>query len=115
MEKKESKCLNYANSTKQDNKEFKIVNYKINFKSLKIKPRNIFNNNKLFAYQKASGNITLLKKLIHQEFVDKYYHDKNFYNAKVIGDIINNESTHLVAEFKDYLIYGDDSEFLHKN
>jgi len=115
MEKKESKCSNSDNSTKQDNKELKVVNCKINFKRFKIKPRNIFNNNKLFAYQKASGNINLLKKLIHQVFVNKYYHDKNFYNAKVIGDIINNESTHLVAEFKDYLIYGDDSEFLQKN
>ena len=115
MEKKESKCHNSDNSNEQDNKELKIVNCKINFKLYKIKPRNIFNNYKLFAYQKASGNITLLKKLIHQVFVNKYYHDKNFYNAKVIGDIINNESTHLVAEFKDYLIYGDDSEFLQKN
>ena len=115
MKKKESKCLNSANSPKQDNKELKIVYTKVNFKRFKIKPRNIFNNNKLFAYQKASGNITLLKELIHQVFVNKYYNDRNFYNAKVIGDIINNESTHLVAEFKDYLIYGDDSEFLQKN
>ena len=115
MDKKESNNLNSANSTKQDNKDLKVISCKINFKRFKIKPRNIFNNNKLFAYQKASGNITLLKKLIHQVFVNKYYHDKNFYNAKVIGDIINNESTHLVAEFKDYLIFGDDSEFLQKN
>ena len=84
MKKKESKCLNSANSPKQDNKELKIVNTKVNFKRFKIKPRNIFNNNKLFAYQKASGNITLLKELIHQVFVNKYYNDKNFYNAKVI-------------------------------
>ena len=69
----------------------------------------------LFAYEKAQGNFKLLKKLIHQIFIDKYYHDKNFYNSKVIEDIINNESTHVVAEFKDYLIYGDDSEFLQKN
>ena len=115
MEKKEPNSLNLASSGKQNNKELKNGNFKINLKPHKIKPRNIFNNNKLFAYQKASGNITLLKKLMHQVFVDKYYHDKNFYNAKVIGDIINNESTHLVAEFKDYLIYGDDSEFLQKN
>ena len=114
MEKKGTNSLN-DNSGKQNNKELKNDNFKIDFKPFKIKPRNIFNNNKLYAYQKASGNITLLKKLMHQVFVDKYYHDKNFYNAKVIGDIINNESTHLVAEFKDYLIYGDDSEFLQKN
>ena len=106
--------LKSINSGNKNNNDFKTINYKVNFKCSKIKPKNIFNNNKLFAYQKASGNFVLLKKLIHQTFIDKYYHDKNFYNSKVIQDIINNESTHVVAEFKDYLIYGDDSEFLQK-
>ena len=32
----------------------------------------------------------------------------------MIEDILNNESTHLVAEFKDYLIMGDVTEFLQK-
>ena len=32
----------------------------------------------------------------------------------MIDDILNNESTHLVAEFKDYLIMGDITEFLQK-
>jgi len=95
--------------------EFNILNFKHNSKSFKIKPRNIFNNNKLFAYRKASGNFKLLKKLIHKIFVKKYFPDINFYNSKVIEDILNNRSTHVVAEFKDYLIYGDDSEFLHYN
>ena len=108
------KYLNSLNSGKRNSREIKNINNRINFRRSKIKPKNIFNNNKLFAYQKASGNIVLLKKLIHQTFIDKYYHDKNFYNSKVIQDIINNESTHVVAEFKDYLIFGDDSEFLQK-
>ena len=95
--------------------EFNILNFKLNYKSFKIKPRNIFNNNKLFAYKKASGNIKLLKKLIHKIFIKKYFHDINFYNSKVIEDILNNQPTHVVAEFKDYLIYGDDSEFLQNN
>ena len=115
MDQKGPKYLKSGNSGKRNNKDLISINYNMNYKRSKIKPRNIFNNNKLFAYQKAAGNIILLKKLIHQTFVDKYYHDKNFYNAKVIEDIINNESTHVVAEFKDYLIYGDDSEFLQKN
>jgi len=34
------------------------------------------------------------------------------YNTKVIDQIIHNESTHVVAEFKEYLIKGDTSEFL---
>ena len=114
MDNRCQKYLKTSNSIKKSNKNLNNVNYKLDFKRSKIKPRNIFNNNKLFAYQKASGNAILLKKLIHQTFVDKYFHDKNFYNSKVIEDIINNESTHVVAEFKDYLIYGDDSEFLQK-
>ena len=114
MDKKPPKYNKSGNSGTINNNDLKIINQKINCKRSKIKRRNIFNNNKLFSYQKASGNIILLKKLIHQTFIDKYYHDKNFYNTKVIDDIINNESTHVVAEFKDYLIYGDDSEFFQK-
>lgn len=37
---------------------------------------------------------------------------KDFYNVKIINDIIYNEPTHMVAVFKDYLIYDDLSEFL---
>ena len=114
MDKKGPKYLQSGDSRKRNIKDSLNFNHKNNHKGSKIKPRNIFKNNKLFAYQKAAGNIILLKKLIHQTFIDKYYHDKNFYNSKVIEDIINNESTHVVAEFKDYLIYGDDSEFLQK-
>lgn len=37
---------------------------------------------------------------------------KDFYNLKIINDIIYNEQTNIVAVFKDYLIYDDLSEFL---
>ena len=37
---------------------------------------------------------------------------KDYYNVKIINDIIYNESTHIVSIFKDYLIYDDVSEFL---
>ena len=33
---------------------------------------------------------------------------------KKINEIISNENTHIVAEFKDYLINGDYSEFLQR-
>ena len=78
------------------------------------KLKKIFVNNKLFSYQKAKGNISLLKKLCHRIFVDKYYNDKNFYNKKVIEDILDNQPTHVVSQFKEYLLYGDESEFLAK-
>jgi hypothetical protein len=37
---------------------------------------------------------------------------KDFYNVKIINDIIYNENTHIVSVFKDYLIMDDISEFL---
>jgi hypothetical protein len=37
---------------------------------------------------------------------------KDFYNVKIINDIIYNENTHIVSIFKDYLIMDDISEFL---
>jgi hypothetical protein len=36
----------------------------------------------------------------------------DYYNVKVINDVIYNEPTHIVSVFKDYLIYDDISEFL---
>ena len=40
---------------------------------------------------------------------------KDFYNVKIVNDIIYNEPTHIVAVFKDYLIYDDLSEFLKRS
>lgn len=37
---------------------------------------------------------------------------REYYNVKIINDIIYNENTHIVSVFKDYLIYDDVSEFL---
>lgn len=37
---------------------------------------------------------------------------KDYYNVKIVNDIIYNEQTHVVSTFKDYLIYDDVSEFL---
>ena len=36
----------------------------------------------------------------------------DYYNVKVVNDIIYNDETHLVSMFKDYLILDDISEFL---
>jgi GTPase SAR1 family protein len=55
-----------------------------------------------------------LEAFIYKNFKGTYSNDKNFYNVKVINEIICNETTHIVAEFKDYLIIGDYSEFLQK-
>ena len=87
-------------------KEFQTI------KSNKI--TNIYRNEKFFYKNNKIPPIKELEKKIHKYFFDLYYHDKYFYRIKVIDDILNNNSTHLVAEFKDYLIMGDDSEFLQR-
>ena len=55
-----------------------------------------------------------IQKRIYANFKKEYSNDINFYNVKIINEIICNETTHIVAEFKDYLISGDYSEFLQK-
>ena len=69
--------------------------------------------NLLLTEKSYTKNLQYFEKYAKIYFNDKYSNDENFYNIKVINDIISNEPTHVVAEFKDYLIYGDDSEFLH--
>ena len=56
--------------------------------------------------------ILLQLKLILKKLAKKYNRGAEYYRRKVITDIIENESTHLVASFKEFLIYGDYSEFL---
>ena len=53
-----------------------------------------------------------IEKIAYCNFMSQNCKNKDFYNIKVIDEIIHNESTHIVAEFKDYLIKGDISEFL---
>ena len=53
-----------------------------------------------------------IEKIAHCNFMNQHYKNKDYYNIKVIDEIIHNESSHVVAEFKDYLIKGDTSEFL---
>ena len=55
-----------------------------------------------------------IEKMIYSTFKKTYSNNKDFYNVKIINDIITNENSHAVAEFKDYLIKGDDSEFLQR-
>lgn len=61
------------------------------------------NNNDYFYIQ---------KKLIFKKLANKYFRGPDYYYKKIITDIIDNEPSHLVASFKEYLIIGDFSEFL---
>ena len=54
-----------------------------------------------------------LEKLVYKSF--KNYYNNNFrYNVMKINEIINNDKSHLVAEFKDFLVIGDMGEFILK-
>ena len=55
-----------------------------------------------------------LEKMIYKRLCKFYYRDKNFYNIKIINEIISNDNSHIVAEFKDFLIKNDFSEFFQK-
>jgi hypothetical protein len=52
-----------------------------------------------------------IKKLIRENLVNEYKTTSKSYNKKVINDIIYNEKTQLVANFKEYLIFDDNTEF----
>ena len=50
-------------------------------------------------------------KLIHNNLYTKYS-DKNNYQINTINNILANNKSLVVAKFKDFLLYGDLSEFL---
>jgi len=50
--------------------------------------------------------------LISKTLSQKYMTSRDYYDAKIVNDIVYNEPTRLVSIFKDYLIYDDVSEFL---
>jgi len=68
------------------------------------------NNNKHELIKK----IKAFKSKTKEKFINKYKGTESFYDIKVINDIMYNEKTQVVANFKEYLIYDDNSEFLRK-
>lgn len=52
------------------------------------------------------------KEVIRNNLELKYLTSREYYNTKIVNDIIYNENTHIVSVFKDYLIFDDVSEFL---
>ena len=75
------------------------------------------NNNilkKLYSFNKEITPMNILEKIVNQKLKNSNFLNKDFYNIKIINEIICNENTHIVAEFKDFLIKGDYSEFLQK-
>ena len=69
---------------------------------------------KLYSINKEITPMNILEKIVNQKLKNSNFLNKDFYNIKIINEIICNENTHIVAEFKDFLIKGDYSEFLQK-
>lgn len=55
-----------------------------------------------------------IQKSIYKQFKTRNSHNKEFYNLQISNQIISNETAHIVALFKDYLILDDISEFLQR-
>jgi hypothetical protein len=55
-----------------------------------------------------------IKKKVRERFINEHKTSTNSYFIKVVNDIIYNEKTQLVSNFKEYLIFDDCSEFLRR-
>ena len=86
----------------------------INIKSKYIK--SLRKNNLYYRAQapKSPKSKINLEKYIYNIFNKKYSQTEDLYNIKIINEIITNQRSHIVAEFKDYLIKDDYSEFILK-
>ncbi len=105
---------------KNKSKDTLIISHPINSQKIKnlihlndlkkLKKYSTINNNT----NNNSNNNYLERqcKKIFRKLANKYNRGADYYNKKIITDIIDNEYSHLVASFKEYLIYGDYSEFL---
>ena len=97
-------------------KENIIKSYSINSQKIKnLIHLNDLKKLKKYSIVSYSNNYEYIlqqTKLILKKLAHKYNRGPEFYYKKVISDIIDNEPSHLVASFKEYLIFGDYSEFL---
>ena len=96
-------------------KENNIISHPFDTKKIK----NLIHLNDLKKLKKYSINnntyssyIIQKTNLIFKKLANKYNRTPEYYYKKIITDIIDNESSHIVGLFKEYLIYGDYSEFL---
>jgi hypothetical protein len=69
---------------------------------------------KIENFKKVNMLIKKLKDSARKRILEKHQTDKDFYNIRIVNDIIYNEKAHIVASFKDYLIFDDTSEFLRR-
>ena len=112
-ERKIKQNTNIQNYPKKyfQNDQYIITNLYLSIKENMQKKRNQKGNNT--QTQKKALPFHDLEKLVHKSF-QKFYSDDAYYNIMKIDEIINNEKSHLVAEFKDFLVLGDTGEFILK-
>lgn len=53
-----------------------------------------------------------MRLLVREALDKKYLTSQDYYNSKIVSDIMYNENRHIVSVFKDYLIFDDFSEYL---
>ena len=76
----------------------------------KEKGKNSFNEIK---YNK-NIKLNIIEKQINEKLISKYNSNPVIYNTIIVNRIMRNISSHVVAIFKEYLIYGDIFDFLTK-
>ena len=67
---------------------------------------------KIETVDEIKTTFTNSNEVIRNNLEQKYLTSKEYYNTKIVNDIIYNENTNVVSVFKDYLIFDDVSEFL---
>jgi len=93
-------------SSSKKEKDFKYIKSKF----LQEEEDSIFNNIANFKKSKLSTEALILK--IFRKFNRKYNIMPKRYNSTVIDNIVFNEKSHIVSQFKDLLISYDFNDFL---
>ena len=62
--------------------------------------------------EEEMSQATQTPQLLRLSLEKKYLTSRDYYNAKIVGDIMYNENRHIVSVFKNYLIFDDFSEYL---
>ena len=83
-----------------------------------VKKKNVHfdkkSNNKNLKLNIKKTKLEKLEKIVYQKFFKLYNTNEDYYNIKIINEIITNDNSHIVAEFKDFLIKDDFSEFIQR-
>ena len=127
MKKKKIKKIENIPSTLQKNNKIQILNKTPEKYMKKEELQKISkNSNKRIVTKKIklkrnikrvkNKNIEakILENIIYNNFILKYKNMTIYYNSIISDRLINNIRSHIVASFKEFLIYGDIFEFLNR-